>query len=64
MGVYSDWVYNAKCILGTAHMLKTKPVALWEHNASYIVGVSETTTATLVSVSERLEHGFCSIVTL
>jgi len=40
VGVYSDWVYNAKCIVGTAHMLKTKPVVLWVNNWSYIVGVS------------------------
>ena len=38
--VYSDWVYNAKCIVGTSHVLKMKPVALWVHNASYIVDVS------------------------
>jgi len=23
------WVYNANCIVGTAHMLMTKPIALW-----------------------------------
>ena len=38
--IYSDWVINAKCIVGTVHMLKTKPVVLWVHNASFIVGVS------------------------
>jgi len=30
VGIYSDWVYNANW----------KPVELWVHNASYIVGVS------------------------
>ena len=40
VNIYSDWVYNSKCIVGTEQMLKTKPVALWVHNASYIVGVS------------------------
>ena len=38
--VSSDWMYNAKCIGGTAHMLKTKSVTLWVHNESYVVGVS------------------------
>jgi len=40
VGIYSDWVYNAKCIVGTTHMLKTLRVVLWVHNASYIVGVT------------------------
>jgi hypothetical protein len=40
VGIYSDWLYNAKCIVGTAQILKTKPVVLWVNNASFIVGVS------------------------
>ena len=40
VGVCSDWVYNTKYIVGTAHNLKTKPVALWVNNANCIVGVS------------------------
>ena len=31
--VYSDWVYNATSTVGTAHMLKTKHMALWVINA-------------------------------
>ena len=58
VGVYSDWVYNAKCIVGTAQLLKTKPVVLWVHNTSYIVGVTETTTAAKL---ERLEPVFCTV---
>ena len=40
LGVYSDWVYNANWIVGTKHMLKTTPMALWMNNALCIVGVS------------------------
>jgi len=32
--------YIMRNAVGTAHMLKTKPVVLWVHNASYIVDVS------------------------
>ena len=53
MGVYSHWVYTAKCIVGTAHMLKTKPVALWVHNASYIVGVNGNDDNSDIRVSPR-----------
>jgi len=60
--VYSDWVSNAKCIVGTAHMLKTKPGVLWVHNASYIVGASGNhTTATLALVCETLQPVFCTV---
>jgi len=31
VGVYSDWLYNAKCIVGTAHMLKTKCIVGTTH---------------------------------
>jgi hypothetical protein len=34
------WMYNANCIVGTAHVLMTKPIALWVINALCIVAVS------------------------
>ena len=40
MGIYSDWVCNANCIVGMGHTLRTKPAALWVRNASYILGGS------------------------
>jgi hypothetical protein len=40
VGIYSDRVYNAKCVVGTRRILNSKPVELWVHNASYILGVS------------------------
>ena len=44
-GALALWVYIRigyimRNAVGTAHMLKTKPVVLWVHYASYIVGVS------------------------
>jgi hypothetical protein len=39
-GIYSDWVYNAKCIVGTTHMLMTKPVVFTDSMSTklYIEG--------------------------
>ena len=61
--VYIRIGYIMRNAVGTAHMLKTKPVVLWVHNASYIVGVfrKTTTAVTLASVRERLEPLFCTV---